>query len=522
MNHPGRARPGVSSWLSLLTVCVAVSFLIGDTHAGWPGGAQDDGQVRASTLLLSQVGRETEIEPATPTESFRTSPDDGFIAASYDEITQKYVDWRGDGLHLRVGNGYATFGRGLLFSAFELTGVIQDAAFPNAKYVDSRDLEGFVIDVDRGPLRATVVAGEPVRNPDYPHGREDDFLLRREGTVSGAHAALRFHRGFEMGGSYLRTQQVNFLGLEELGGVDATLRLHALIPELRERDAEISVYAEYGGRSWRPFDDGFETADGTPHALYTATEISVGRWGLSYETKDYEDFLLGINDPPNLVPEMSQHLLNRMSHFLLQENETGHQFSVMGALPGDWTLQLESARAENDLGNALEYALDFLGLESPAHAATRGEIFAATGRDEVATIFDHWTVGGSLDRDLDDALALLVSFEYQKVTRRVFDTDSEFENMYVGLAVSRSGTGTAGVMAEFSNDPDEKDDPQTIDVVETEPRRWLGAFASVLIGHDHEVSLFAGHRRGGTACISGTCYLVPDFSGVEMRVSSRF
>ena len=265
-----------------------------------------------------------------------------------------------------------------------------------------------------------------------------------------------------------------------------------------------------------------ETADGTPHALYTATEVSVGRWGLSYEPKAYEDVLLGINDPPNLVPEMSQHLLNRMSHFLLQENETGHQLSVMGALPGDWTLQLESARAENDLVETREYALDFLGLESPPHAATRCEIFAATGRDEGARIYDHRTVGGSLDRDLGDALALLVSFEYQKATRRVFDTDSEFENIYVGLAVSRSGTGTAGVMAEFSNDPDEKDDPQTFDVVETEPRRWVGAFASLLIGNDHEVSLFAGHRRGGTACISGTCYLVPDFNGAEMRVSSRF
>lgn len=543
MNRPGRARPGASSWLPLLTVCVVVSLLTGDTHAGWPGSAEEDGQVRASNLLLYQVGRDPELEPDTlteifnqfnleyargawrvglRTESFRTSPDDGFTPASYDEITQKYVDWRGDGLHLRVGNGYATFGRGLLFRAFELPGVIQDAAFPNAKYVDSRDLEGFVIDVDRGPLRATVVAGEPVRFPEAPHGHEDDFPPRRGGSVSGTHVALRLHRGFELGGGYLRTQQINDLGLEELGGVDATLRLHALIPELRERDAEISVYAEYAGRSWRPFDDGFETADGTPHALYTATEISMGRWGLSYETKDYEDFLLGINDPPNLVPEMSQHLLNRMSHFLLQEDETGHQFSVMGALPGDWTLQLESARAENELVDTREYALDFLGLESPAHAATRGEIFAATGRDEVATIYDHWTVGGSLDRDLDDALALLVSFEYQKATRRVFDTDSEFENMYIGLAVSRSGTGTAGVMAEFSNDPDEKDDPQTIDVVETEPRRWLGAFASVLIGHDHEVSLFAGRRRGGTACISGTCYLVPDFNGVEMRVSSRF
>jgi len=90
------------------------------------------------------------------------------------------------------------------------------------------------------------------------------------------------------------------------------------------------------------------------------------------------------------------------------------------------------------------------------------------------------------------------------------------------VGVSRAGLGTAGVLAEFSNDPDEKDDGLTFDVVETEPRHWLGAYASLLIDTGHEVSIFAGRRRGGTACTSGTCYLVPDFNGVEMRVSSRF
>jgi hypothetical protein len=34
--------------------------------------------------------------------------------------------------------------------------------------------------------------------------------------------------------------------------------------------------------------------------------------------------------------------------------------------------------------------------------------------------------------------------------------------------------------------------------------------------------MFAGKRRGGTACTSGTCYYVPDFEGLELRVLSRF
>ncbi|MBU1074066.1 hypothetical protein KKG45_12540, partial [bacterium] len=455
------------------------------------------------------------------TESFRPSRDDGFISSAYDEITQKFVDWRDDGIHLRVGSGYATLGRGLLFRAFELTGVVQDAVFPPSKYVDSRDLDGFVLEADRGPVRATVLAGEPVRYPEFPHGLADFSLPRRQGSVSGGHAAFRLHRGLEVGAGYLRTEMIAADGLEELGGADLTLRLSPLVPALSASGAEASFYMEYAGRGWRPLSDGLDTGDETPHALYTATELSYGRWGLSFETKDYRDFAIGVNDPPNLVPEMRQHLLNRMSHFLLQNDERGHQISAMGALPGDWTVQLESAHAMNQVNGPRDYRLNFIGLESPAHAATRGEIFAAVGQDEVESIADHWTVGGSVDRDLGELLALLVSFEYQKVKREIFDTEERFENIFCSAGVSRAGVGSVGVTAEFSNDPAEKDDGLTYDVIESAPRRWLGAYATLLIGTSHEASVFAGQRRGGTACTSGTCYLVPDFNGLEMRITSR-
>jgi len=544
MNRRGRARPGSSPLRSLPAICALACLAATGAHAAWPGGGGDDtGQVRASNLLLYQAGRDPGTESDTRTElfdlfdleyargdwrvglraeSFRPSRDAGFVPSAYDEITRKFVDWRGEGIHLRVGSGYATLGRGLLFRAFELTGVVQDAPFPESKYVDSRDLEGFVLEVDRGPVRATLLSGDPVRYPEIPHGVDPDVLQRRLGSVSGGHAAIRPHRGLEIGAGYLRTESIGAAGLEELGSGDLTLRLSPLVSALRGAGIEASVYLEYAGRSWRPFSDGFDTGDETPHALYTATELSYGRWGLSYETKDYRDFAIGVNDPPNLVPEMRQHLLNRMSHFLLQENERGHQLSVMGALPGDWTVQLESARAENEIVVTREYALDFIGLESPVQGATRFEVHAATGRDEVERITWHRTAGVAVERDLGDMLALQVALEYQKATRETFGEEDRFENIFCSLGVSRAGLGSASLVAEFSNDPDEKDDALTFDVVETEPRRWLGAYATVLIDTGHEATIFAGERRGGTACTSGTCYLVPDFRGVEMRVSSRF
>ncbi len=522
---------------------LASSFVADPAAAGWPGADADAGQVRASNLLLYQVGRDPAVDadPLTEVfnqfnleyargawrvglraESFRPSRDEGFIPAAFDEITRKYVDWRGDGLHLRVGSAYATLGRGLLFRAFELPGVVRDAVFPGAKYVDSRDLEGFVAEVDRGPFEATLLAGRPSRWPDNPYGLDEFGLSRREGHVTGGRAGLRPHRAVGLGLGYLRTEGVVDAGLVELGAVDATLRLAPLVPALAAAGAEATLYVEYAARGWRPLSDGIDADDGTPHALYTATELSWGRWGLSFETKDYRDFALGVNDPPNLVPEMRQHLLNRMSHFLLQTDERGHQLSLMGALPGDWTLQAEAAHAVNVIVEPRDYRLNFLGLESPPGAALHGEIFAATGRDEVENITGHTTVGGALDRDLDDRHALHLALEYQSAERELFGETDEFENWFGSLGLSRAGLGSIGVVAEISNDPDEQDDPLTYDVIEDETRRWLGVYATVQTGVAHEATLFAGSRRGGTACTSGTCYLVPDFRGVELRIASRF
>ncbi|MBK7703046.1 MAG: hypothetical protein IPI34_09245 [bacterium] len=112
--------------------------------------------------------------------------------------------------------------------------------------------------------------------------------------------------------------------------------------------------------------------------------------------------------------------------------------------------------------------------------------------------------------------------EHQQAERTTFGEVSAFENTFLALGVDAAGRGTLALQVEFSNDPDEKDDPLTFDVVETEPRRWVALVAVAPLNRRHEATLFAGSRRGGTACTSGTCYLVPDFTGAELRLVSRF
>lgn len=539
MNRPPlKARCPVAV---LAALCLVLATTGAD--AGW---GDESGTLSANNTLLWQSGVDPRADADPLTElydlfdleyqrgalrtglrlqSFRPSRDQEFTPARFDETTLKFAEWNGTGLRLRVGNGFATIGRGLLFRAFELPGVIRDAQFPASKYLDSRDLEGFVLEAERGPFTALLFSGDPTRYPDNTPGADGLFLPRREGSVTGFHGSVQPHRALNLGFGWLRSEMPPssiFAGLKEYGSADVSLRLAPLVTAMAERRLDVRFYAEYAARHWDPFDDGLDTDDAVPHALYTATELSAGRWGLSFETKDYADFALGFNDAPNLVPEMRQHLLNRLSHFLLAGGETGHQLSAMGALPGDWTLQLEAAHASNRINGERDYRLWFAGVESPALADLRGELFFAVGRDEVEGLTDHRTLGGSLERSLDAGYAVAASLEHQQAERTTFGDLHAFENTFASLSVTRAGLGTLALQGEFSNDPDEKDDPLTFDTVETDARSWLGLVAVVILDDNHEATVFAGQRRGGTACTSGTCYLVPDFEGVELRLSSRF
>lgn len=528
---------------ALAVLCLSGALLAGPSAPG-ARAAESGGTLQAANLLLWQAGRNPRTEASSSTglfnqfaldysqrslraglrfESFRPSREEGFLPARYDELTFRFAEWESDGLRLNVGNGFATLGRGLLFRAFELPGVVRDAVFPPSQYVDARSLDGVIISFERGAVSALAFSGEPVRYPDVPPGVAD--LPRREGRVDGAHAAVALHPALILGGGYLRSERQSPglpPELAEFASSDLTLRLAPLAPSLAAAGLDLQIYAEYGGRSWDPLADGIDTDTGTPHALYSATQLSYGRWGASYETKDYEGFALGFNDPPNLVPEMPQHLLNRMSHFLLADGEQGHQFSVMGSLPHELGLQFESARAHNEVNGLRRYRLDALTVQGSPLRSLHWEVFAATGCDEIEGLTDHDTGGLTVGSEFADGLSLRLTAEYQRAERTTFDVASTFANAYLSLACERAGLGTLALQGEFSDDPDEQDDPLTFETVEAESRRWLGLVASAPLYRHHEATLFIGSRRGGTACASGTCYLVPDFRGVELRLSSRF
>lgn len=498
-----------------------------------------DGRVQASNLLLHQVGRDPGTQEAEGTRFFdhvqldylsgvfryglraqvyRTSE----AGQVYEEITQKYVEWRSPDLKVRVGNAYATLGRGLLFRAFELPGVVREVnTITDSKYMDSRDLEGAVVEGRYGRVRFQALSGRPLAYADNPAGL--DFLPRRDGTVSGGHFDVDVGRGFRFGSGYIRSDGFVFVGRtdrREHGSFDVALDATRLWPGLYDAGWDARLYAEYAGERWTPGLDPFSTADRNPHALYAAAEVAYDRWSLTWERKDYRDFQLPFNDPPNLVPELAPSLVNRRSHFLIANDEQGHLIGLQGAIAGDWLVHYERADARSgEDPNRMRYRLNYFEIASPPLADTRGSFFVAEGRDDLETLAGHETVGLSLERTLPRGFSAGAAVEYQRIERP--DDDGRANDTLLTATLSRAGLGSVSLLWEQSNDPQMTDDPFTQEI-EVSSRRWLGVVVQGTLDRNHEVTFFAGKRRGGTACTSGTCYLVPDFSGVETRLVSRF
>ncbi len=533
MTRRARGRAGSPAICTLLLAVLAAGDSVGSATMAPAGDLQ------ASNLLEFQAGRDPTLEADDRTklfnqfildhargglrlglrfESYRDSEHPPFGTPDFDyaELAQKFAEWSSPGLRVRVGNGYAMLGRGLLLRAFELPGVLRTAVYPPVRYAESRDLDGVIIEARRGRLGATLLSGRPVLDPGAPPGAESAFILRRGGTVSGGRAELNCGRGLRFGASYLRTDGTAADGQEDQGGVDLEVRAHELLPALAAADLDLRLYGEYAGRGWRPFADGLLMRDGEPHALYTALEINHGAWGASFETKRYHRFNLAINDPPSAVPEFSPHLLNRATHVLQAQDERGHQLAVQGALPRGWTAHAARAFAANrddvlgEYRNRRRYEVSYLGLESPGAGAWRGALFGAFGQDEPEAVVDRHGLGVRVERSWADGWSAALDLERQVNRRTVFAADQRFTEHFLAAGVARAGRGSLTVLLELADDPVLDEDT------------WWGASANVQLGASHEALLFAGRRRGGNACTSGTCYFVPDFRGAELRLLSRF
>ena len=450
-------------------------------------------------------------------ETYRNSQGGGNYGGTggYGELTQRWAEWLGGGMKTRVGNFYTILGRGLLHRSFELSGVVLEDPGLRSQYGPSRDVDGVVVEAARGPLRARIFTGRP-NGGDISPGFEDRGLPRYSSPLSGAELSAVGPRRIKAGLAYVRSPQGREVEYAS-AFVDGDL-LRALGDSL----VSLPIYVEFasGGGKSRWFD--FATADSQPHALFASASLLTENFTLLAEWKDYGQFRFGTNDPPSLVKEHSEALLNRYTHVLDASGEQGYQLEATYSRDALGAALLNVSRADRNLvGRNERFEEHYLEIRTtPMNEGHPWEarVFGFRGRDEFDGLLKLRAGGGSASFQGPSSWSAGCDLEAATVTRRAGSISYYYRDQYFSLSLARAALGSLSAVWERTTDkaaapPSKPGDPAFF------ARRYLGLYLRGHISARQDATLFYGERRGGRACTAGTCYDVLAFKGAEVRLS---
>ena len=436
-------------------------------------------------------------------------------------LSQRYVTWSNGPLQVTGGNFYGILGRGLTMRAFDLPGVVLESTLFRQRYTNTQDMEGGMASWSDDTFEIKALAGRPVAG-DIPPGYPDsistfDKLIglgsdRRQDWVAGGELSVRPIPELKIGGTVVNIRPdgaENSYAWSWLAGLDLT----PAFAQIGLSDVYGDVYGEFGRR---------EKFSSEGHGRYVGGNIGIGALGLSVEYKDYDNFDLLANDPPQLILEHTAYLLNRNTHVLQTLNESGYQIEAVYPIPGFATVTGNVSRGKNQLSSTVATIFDerYIGLDldflPDAHTAS---VFFDWGRDQLEAVAAHRTGGVVFGTRTDKGHAFEGIFELQR-GKLPFGADPWYWDTYAALSwLLPIGVGAALVM-DRSTDISETDKGDTFEF-ETDPVRFFSVNVNARFG-PYEALLFAGERRGGTACTSGSCYEVLAFKGAELRLLTRF
>ena len=428
------------------------------------------------------------------------------------QITQKYARWNYGAANVEIGNYYAILGRGLTLRAFELPGVVLESPIYRLRYAPAQDLEGATASWTGNRVEAKALIGQSALS-DIPPGAKTGIpprsISRRGDWVTGGELAIRPASNLKIGStSVYITPRDSLIDKNWAWSGFADLDLSNF---LQEAGLYGSFYGEYAKRE--------NSEKGT--ALYLSGNVGGNHLGLSVEYKNYDNMNLHFNDPPSLVREHTASLLNRSTHVLLLTSEIGYQ--IEGTYTqldlGNFTVNISHAR--NDLSETIQtffkerhFSFDLYKFDT-----LTATFFFNWGKDDLESIDSHRTGGAIFETTTDRGHTLGLDFQYQRAVH--FEDEPHFSNTYGALSAQHARGFGAALVFDHTTDPFEVDRPETFDI-ETGSRTYVSLNLNARFGMHYDAVLFVGERRGGTACTSGTCYLVLPFKGVEMRLNTYF
>jgi hypothetical protein len=412
---------------------------------------------------------------------------------NYIRPTQVRLQYLSGPLEVKLGNYYETIGRGILLRSYQIQGAILEDMSYRSRHYFHRDMVGMDVKFRHKNFSAKLMSGWPLNNVFPPTRPVKD---RRPERVDAFYTDFALKKQI-LGGALLHLDDPS--GHTLYGMFTVSGNILPFLSYYTEMAKNISDYAiqDFSMKS--------------PYAFYLNTNLIFKRFGLTGEYKIYNNFVLGsgINEPPALVKEHIYKLLNRSTHVLQPINETGFQIEAYYNMTDNGLLTFNITRAVNDVEIRYVFQEYFLEYSTTIFSEDDLKVFADFAEDPLKLEKSRITTGTNIEWLLTKKSSLNTDYEFQIFNRQ----ERSVMNQYVLVGYNFKSRFGIDIITEFTNDPF---------VDENNNKFWFGGNIRYKISNNHTLLLFAGQRRGGTACNAGVCYEVLDFKGIEARLTSRF
>ena len=255
-------------------------------------------------------------------------------ATSYYKLSQYQLQYRKNGLDLKIGNFNEILGNGLLLRAYEIPGSVFEDEGYRVRYGFYKDIKGVSGKYQTKHMYVKALRGNMLTNELPPILPEKD---RRTNLVEAMESGISYF-GQTVGFIYMRNSNSsiidNFYSVLANGGFFSFFSYSFEFAHNIERGISILTMDDPAAR----------------YGLYTSLNFSYRRFGLSLEYKDFQRMVIGsgISDPPTLVKEHKYKVLNRSIHVPKYYDEDGVQVEAYYSFENGSRLLVNYAKAVNE------------------------------------------------------------------------------------------------------------------------------------------------------------------------------
>ena len=405
-----------------------------------------------------------------------------------------------EGGEITVGNFYALFGRGMILKSYEDRNIRIDNNLLGVRLTGR--YSGFILNAISGM-------------PENSNVERKDVL----------HAVDLEYRGFEdikLGGTFASNQH-------EIDGIAKT-RMASL--RIEPRIWNFDFYGEYGFKQNADIKNSFNGEEELAgKAFYGNLNFFYESFSISSEYKYYDNFgfktydqTVDYNTPPATKKEYTYLLLNRHPSPLNSNNEQGFQVEANYNLSDETFFSANYGETKTLPSSSLYQRVNQLRLQERIQ---HREFYIQANHSFMQNLYTIAAFGYNEELDantknitpilenkyyLDETNTLRLILEHQQTVVR--NTDEQYFTDVVAVEYLRSPKLNIMLLAEI----------QTKEPTAGRNVRKVWGFAQVgyKIGEHTDISVLFGSRQAGNICIGGVCRFEPEFSGIELKLLTRF